>query len=168
MARAYAVFAQDGLRVDPSPVTRIEGPDGEVIADFTPPPPADRPRAVSEGTARWVNHILEQNMQRGTATRAQIGRPAAAKTGTANDHTNAWLVGHTPAYAAAVWVGYPDANIPMYDLAGFSRVTGGSIPAMIWGDVMSFLHQHVPVAEFVPPAPAPRPTKQLRPPQPRA
>ena len=163
MARAYAGFAQDGLRVDPSPVTRIEGPDGEVIADFTPPPPAERPRVVTEGTARWVNHILEQNMQRGTATRAQIGRPAAAKTGTANDHTNAWLVGHTPSYAAAVWVGYPDANIPMYDLAGFSRVTGGSIPALIWRDVMTAAHHDIPPAPFpAPPILPPPPRDVLR------
>jgi penicillin-binding protein 1A len=161
MARAYAGFAHDGLRVPSSPVRRILGPDGAVVADFTPPPATEWPRAISVDTARRVNRILEQNVQRGTATRGQIGRPAAAKTGTANDYTNAWLVGHTPVYATAVWVGFPDANVPMYDIAGFSRVTGGSIPALIWRDVMAAAHDGVPPVPFPPAPPDPPPTAEV-------
>jgi penicillin-binding protein 1A len=158
MASAYAGFADDGRRVQTGPVRRVLDADGEVIADFTPRPRHERWPAISHETARWVNAILIQNMERGTATRAQIGRPAAAKTGTSDDYANAWLVGHTPQFAAAVWVGHPEGNVPMRNVAGFSRVTGGSIPALIWHDVMAFIHQGVPVEHFPAPAPVPTPS----------
>jgi penicillin-binding protein 1A len=164
MATAYAAFADDGRRVETGPVRRVLGPDGEVVVDMTPPPRPERPRVIGEQAARQVNAILVENVQRGTATRGDIGRPAAAKTGTSDDFANAWLVGHTPQFATAVWVGRPEGNVPMRDVAGLSRVTGGSIPAMIWGDVMSFVHANVPVAQFPPPAPAPRPQRSLTPP----
>lgn len=157
MASAYAGFADDGRRVETGPVGRVLDADGNVIADFTPAPHEQRQLAVSNQTARHINAILAENMQLGTATRAQIGRPAAAKTGTSDDYANAWLVGHTPQFAAAVWVGHPEGNIPMRDVAGFGRVTGGSIPALIWKDVMAFVHNGVPVAPFAPPEPAPVP-----------
>ena len=154
MSRAYAGFATEGRRVDVGPVTQIVGPDGEVVADMTPTPHDKRERVISAQTARQISQILEQNVQRGTATRADIGRPAAAKTGTTNDFTNAWLVGFTPDLAAAVWVGYPDTNKPMYNVSGFPRVFGGSIPALIWRDVMAFAHRNIPPHQFNPPAPS--------------
>ena len=161
MATAYAGFASDGLRVFSGPVRRLLAPDGEVVADFTPPLPPDRPQVISSATARTINKILEENMQRGTATRGQIGVPAAAKTGTSNDYRNAWLAGHSPTLAAAVWVGHPNSNIPMRNVAGFSRVTGGSLPSLIWRDVMAFAHRDSPPIPFADPPPAPAPTKPL-------
>jgi penicillin-binding protein 1A len=141
-------------------VSTIHDAAGNLIADLTPDPAA-RPQAVSVDTARWITDILQQNVQRGTATRGQFGRPAAAKTGTSNDYGNAWLVGYTPQVATAVWVGFPEGNVPMRDVAGYSRVTGGSIPALVWSDVMAFAHRDRPVVGFAPP-PAPAPaTKPL-------
>ena len=161
MATAYAGFANDGHRVESGPVERLIGPDGSVLADYTPRAPKDGPRAVSVQTARQVTSILQENVRRGTATRAAFGRPAAAKTGTSDQYANAWLVGYTPDFATAVWVGHPEGNIPMHNVAGFSRVTGGSIPALIWHDVMAFAHRDLPVASFTPPEPAHAPTKSL-------
>ncbi len=161
MATAYAGFANDGHQVETGPVKRLIGPDGEVIADYTPRAPKDGPQVVSVQTAREVSSILQENVKRGTATRGQFGRPAAAKTGTSDQYANAWLVGYTPDYATAVWVGHPEGNVPMYGVAGFSRVTGGSIPALIWHDVMAFAHRDLPVATFPAPEPAPAPTKSL-------
>ena len=161
MATAYAGFANDGHRVESGPVTRLIGPDGKVVADYTPRAPEDGPQAVSVQTARQVTAILQENVRRGTATRAQFGRPAAAKTGTSDQYANAWLVGYTPDFATAVWVGHPEGNVPMHDVAGFSRVTGGSIPALIWHDVMAFAHRDLPVADFTPPEPAHAQTKSL-------
>jgi len=160
MATAYAGFAADGRRVQVSPVSTIHDSAGDLVADLSPDPAA-RPQAISPGTARWVSRILEQNVQRGTATRGQIGRPAAAKTGTSNDYGNAWLVGYTPQLAAAVWVGFPEGNVPMRDVAGYSRVTGGSIPALIWRDVMAHAHRDRPVAGFPPPPPPGAPVGPL-------
>ncbi|MDE0803447.1 MAG: transglycosylase domain-containing protein [Acidimicrobiales bacterium] len=153
MATAYAAFADDGRRVDVGPVRRVLAPDGGVIADFTPVPPAERPQAIDTEVARQVNGVLVENVNRGTATRAQIGRPAAAKTGTSDEYANAWLVGHTPQYAMAVWVGDPAGNIPLRDVAGYARVTGGSIPALIWHDVMAAIHATLPIEPFEAPLP---------------
>lgn len=161
MAGAYAGFADDGRRVITSPVTRVIGSDGEVVEDFTPVVAADRQPAISPQSARLINRILEANLQRGTATRAQFGRPAAAKTGTTDEYSNAWLAGHTPQFATAVWVGDPAGNVPMRDIAGFSTVTGGSIPALIWRDVMAAAHDGLPVVDFAAPAPTPPPTKSV-------
>ncbi|HEX4903462.1 MAG TPA: transglycosylase domain-containing protein [Acidimicrobiales bacterium] len=152
MATAYAGFAADGRRVQVSPVSTIHDATGRLIADLTPDPAA-RPQAIRPETARWVTAVLEQNVLRGTATRGAFGRPAAAKTGTSNDYGNAWLVGHTPQLAAAVWVGFPEGNVPMRGIYGLARVTGGSIPALIWHDVMAFAHRDRPVVGFAPPPP---------------
>jgi penicillin-binding protein 1A len=170
MAVAYAGFATDGRRVEASPVTRILDGAGEVVADLRPDVEA-RPQVLSPETARWVTEILAQNVQRGTATRADIGRPAAAKTGTSNDYGNAWLAGYTPQLSAAVWVGHPEGNVSMVNTAGFARVTGGSIPSLIWHDVMAFAHRAIEPAAFPPPPPPPGPpgepiTAPEAPPQP--
>ena len=161
MATAYAGFAADGRQVETSPVGRVLGPDGSVIADFTPRAGEAREQAVAPQVARTVNAVLAENVRRGTATGTQIGRPSAAKTGTSDEYANAWLVGHTPQFAAAVWVGDPAGNVPMRDVAGYSRVTGGSIPALIWRDVMAFAHEGLPIQDFPAPEPAGEPTKPL-------
>lgn len=161
MAAAYAGFAADGRRVETSPVGRVLGPDGSVIADFTPASGDERAQVIDPQVARTVNAVLAENVVRGTATRTQLGRPSAAKTGTSDEYANAWLVGHTPQYAAAVWVGDPAGNVPMRNVAGFGRVTGGSIPALIWRDVMAFAHEGLPVEGFPAPEPVGEPTKPL-------
>jgi len=75
-------------------------------------------------------------MQEGTATKAQIGCPAAAKTGTTDEFTDAWLVGFTPRLATAVWVGYPTERVTMSTLYFVGPVDGGTFPAQIWGAYM--------------------------------
>lgn len=160
MAIAYGGFAADGRRIQAGPVTRILDSAGNLVADLRPDV-ADRPRVVSAFTARWVTDILRQNVERGTATRAGFGRPAAAKTGTSNDYGNAWLVGYTPELSAAVWVGHPAGNVSMVNTAGYARVTGGSIPALIWHDVMAFAHRDIAPSAFAGPLPAPAPTRPL-------
>ena len=82
-----------------------------------------------------ATEILEQNMQSGTGTTAQIGCPAAGKTGTTDEFTDAWFVGFTPRLATAVWVGYPNDRTQMLGLYHGANVAGGTFPAEIWGDV---------------------------------
>ncbi|MFP5370074.1 MAG: hypothetical protein ACLGI3_04915, partial [Actinomycetes bacterium] len=82
----------------------------------------------------------------------------AAKTGTSNDYADAWLVGYSPQLVAATWVGYPAGALPMHDVSDVSRVTGGSIPAGIWRDVMSIAHEGLEPASF--PAPDGPPVEQ--------
>ena len=68
--------------------------------------------------------------------RGRIGRPAAAKTGTTQDHGDAWFVDFTPSLAAAVWVGYPQGQVPMVPPRTRGRVSGGTWPASIWARFM--------------------------------
>jgi penicillin-binding protein 1A len=91
---------------------------------------------LEPGNAYLLTRTLEQVIERGTGTAADIGRPAAGKTGTANDYGDAWFVGFTPQLVAAVWVGYPQGNVPMTSVHGI-RVTGGSFPALIWRGFMA-------------------------------
>ena len=102
-------------------------------------------RVIPDGVAYQVTQILEQNMTRGTGTGAYFGRPAAGKTGTTDDHTDAWFVRlHADSSPTAVWVGYPNATIEMTSVHGIS-VSGGSFPATIWNLFMSRALANAPV-----------------------
>ncbi|MFP5319835.1 MAG: transglycosylase domain-containing protein [Acidimicrobiia bacterium] len=150
MAVAYGTFAADGVRRDARPVRRLVAPDGGVLRDWAASSSSER--VVARSTARLVTSTLEGVITSGTGAAAAIGRPAAGKTGTSSNYADAWFVGYTPQLVGAVWVGFRDGNRPMHDVAGFEDVTGGSVPARIWSDVMSAAHASVDVTTF--PAPA--------------
>jgi membrane peptidoglycan carboxypeptidase len=109
MAEAFATFAHDGVHRRPMFVTRIEGPDGTVLYE------ADQTgdRVLEPEVARTQTSMLTEVVKRGTGTRADIGRPVAGKTGTTDKNTDAWFVGYTPQFTAAVWMGYPEAGKSM-------------------------------------------------------
>lgn len=130
MAGAYAAFANGGKVVTPTPVIAIKDRNGEELDIGDVGGVGDR--ALDEETASLISEVLASNVERGTATRADFGRPAAAKTGTSDNYANAWLVGYTPQVSTAVWMGDPAGNVSMRNVSGFSRVTGGSVPAQIW------------------------------------
>jgi len=138
MATAYASIASGGYRLRPTAVTKIRFPDGHVEKGQELPKRfrVKRVRVFEEGVAAKATEILEQNMTGGTGGRAQIGCPAAGKTGTTDDNTDAWFVGFTPRHATAVWVGYPKDDIQMNGLFFGANVDGGTFPAVIWGDYM--------------------------------
>lgn len=150
MTRGFAAFARDGAALGASPVDRVLGPDGKVL--LKPRPKASPPRVVSVDTARLVTHTLTGVVDAGTGRAAALDRPVAGKTGTTDDYTNAWFVGYTPTTTAAVWVGHRDGNVAMYDIAGVRAVTGGTLPAAIWRDVMAFATAGFAPTPF-PPAP---------------
>src|SRR3712207_8248606 len=79
---------------------------------------------------------MKQNTQRGTGQAAEIGCPAAGKTGTTDNHTDAWFVGYTPNLATAVWVGFPRRRVEMYPPVTPIPVAGGTYPTQIWGRFM--------------------------------
>jgi len=128
MAAAYATLAARGRRAAPFGVSRITGPDGRVLYQARP----DVDQAVSPGVAAIAADVLREVVDHGTGVRGRIGRPAAAKTGTTQDHADAWFVGFTPSLAAAVWVGYPQGQVPMVPAAhpgpGLGRDLAGGHP----------------------------------------
>ena len=132
MASAYATLAADGIYREPVAIDRIEFPDGEVAR----PQDTEPEQPLEDWMAYEVTKILEANVLGGTGTAAGYGCPAAGKTGTTDDYKDAWFVGYTPDKSTAVWVGYPDANIPMTSVHGIT-VAGGTFPAQIWHDYMS-------------------------------
>ena len=152
MANGYATFANDGLRVDPIFVLRVEDRDGNVLLENVPEPE----RAISSQSARLVTSVLEANVRGGTGTRARLpGQVAAGKTGTGQEFNNAWFVGYTPYLATAVWMGNPDEQIPMTNVdrgaLGRGNVFGGSLPAMIWGQFNAAFHDGLDPVGFAAP-----------------
>jgi penicillin-binding protein 1A len=138
MATAYASIASGGYRLRPTAIKRIKFPDGRVEEGDDLPARfrVKKVRIFEDGVAAEGREILEQNIQGGTGTHAAIGCPAAGKTGTTDNNTDAWFVGFTPRYTTAVWVGYPKDDIQMNGLYMGRNVDGGTFPADIWGDYM--------------------------------
>ena len=127
MASAYATLAAGGdlLEADGDPQgDPRERKGGRPRPGWGNP---QRKRVISDGVAYTVTKILEQNVLYGTGTRANFGRPAAGKTGTTDDHADAWFCGYLPNLEATVWVGYPQGEIPMENVHGIA-VAGGSFP----------------------------------------
>jgi penicillin-binding protein 1A len=126
MADAYATLANGGIHIPTTIIDKVVFPDGSV-RNFGDPP---QTRVFPYDEAYEGTSVLKQVITSGTGTAANYSCPAAGKTGTANNLENAWFVGYTPRMATAVWVGYPQGNIPMAD--GF----GGTLAAPIWHDYM--------------------------------
>ena len=153
MASAYATLANDGVRHDPYFVERIEDRRGRVVLEGR----TEGERVISAQHARTATEVLRAVVDNGTGTRARLPRrPVAGKTGTSQDHQNAWFVGYTPQLTTAVWMGSPRANVPMRNVGGI-KVTGGSYPARIWGAYMAEALADAPVLSFPPPDPGSHP-----------
>ena len=146
MASAYATLAAGGVYSEPMAIRKVVLANGREDDQAGWGRPRQR-RVFSDGVAYEVTKILERNIQSGTGTGANIGRPAAGKTGTTDNHADAWFVGYTPNLATAVWVGYPNAQIEMDNVHGI-RVAGGTFPATIWNLFMSAALAGTPVADW--------------------
>lgn len=149
MATVYSTLAAEGVRHDPVFVTKVLDRNGEVIFDEVP----RGRRVLDPEVARTETDILTGVIRGGTGTRADIGRPAAGKTGTTDDKTNAWFVGYTPQLVAAVWMGDPAAYTPMTNVGRFGDVFGGTYPALIWKQFMTAALRGQPIRKFTPPDP---------------
>jgi penicillin-binding protein 1A len=130
-ADAYATLADGGIRNTPTAISKVVFPNGD--ADV--PSAGDRTRAISDGIAYEVTDVLKCVITSGTGTAANFGCPAAGKTGTTDNFTDAWFVGYTPQLSTAVWVGYANSRTSMgYD------AFGGTLAAPIWHDYMETAH----------------------------
>jgi membrane peptidoglycan carboxypeptidase len=137
MAAAYATIANAGEHVPTTVVDRIEDDAGEVVwrPDRTPR------RALAPDVAYVTAGVLEGVVEAGTGLSARVpGWQVAGKTGTTSDHADAWFAGTTPILSAAVWIGHAEGPIPLEGVRGVRRVTGGSIPAEIFADLMRGAH----------------------------
>lgn len=143
MASAYATLANEGRHRQATAILKVTDAKGEVLWRAEP----RENQAISAGVAYVVTKILERNVIGGTGTRARLDRPAAGKTGTAQNFQDAWFCGYIPELSTAVWMGHPEAQIEMRNVHGV-RVTGGSFPAMIWAKFMKAVEADYPDREF--------------------
>jgi penicillin-binding protein 1A len=129
MADAYATFASGGIHHDATAIARVVFPNGKVDE----PDEDAGQRVISDGVAYEVTRILKTVLTEGTAGGQGLpGCPAAGKTGTTDEQTDAWFVGYTTTLSTAVWTGYPDSRLTMGGSA-----FGGVFSAPTWHDFMS-------------------------------
>lgn len=145
MASAFGTLAYGGQHVQPTPVVEITTREGEVLYRATP----RIEEAVNPAIAQEAVDILTGVVSGGTGSGADIGRPQFGKTGTAQNASDAWFVGAVPQLVTAVWVGFPQGQIPM--CCGNTRIStvyGGTWPASIWRAFMEVATARMPVRDF--------------------
>jgi penicillin-binding protein 1A len=140
---AYATFASGGVHHAPQAFQSVRWPSGKVEKLGTA-----GQRVLGPNVAAELTYDLQGVIQHGTGTAAAISRPAAGKTGTAENFQDAWFCGYVPQLATCVWVGYPGGEIPLYNVEGVYQVFGGSLPAEIWHDFMGPAVANMPVENF--------------------
>ncbi len=126
MTRAYGIFANGGFKVEPYAIERVESSRGTVLYEAKK---TKTSKVLNINTAATMTAIMKTVITSGTGRAANIGKPAAGKTGTTDDCKDAYFIGFTPDVVTGVWVGNDD-NSKMGEL------TGGTVPAKIWHDVM--------------------------------
>ena len=143
LVAAYAPFENGGLPVKPYLVLEVRAENGPVLYRYRPQ--EQGAPVLSRALRQTMRRLLQGVVRDGTARRAALaGVAAAGKTGTTQDFRDAVFVGFIPGHLAGVWVGNDD-NSPM------KGVTGGSLPATIWREIMTAL---VPAATRPEEAPA--------------
>jgi penicillin-binding protein 1A len=137
MAASYAVFANGGKKATPYVAWEVKNSAGEVIyrrATDTPPAQVLPTRLVQD-----MNFMLNKVVEEGTGKRSALpGIRSAGKTGTTNAYRDAWFVGYTGNMVAGVWYGNDDHS-------SMDNMTGGTLPAMTWQEVMAFGHQNLEI-----------------------
>lgn len=145
---AYAVFANGGVRVPPTPFLKITDSTGRVLYDLRANPPRGTP-VVDPRYAYQITSILSDANARapgfGQNATLRLSRPAAVKTGTTNDWRDNWTIGYTPELVTGVWVGNAD-NSEMEHISG---VTGAG---PLWHNFMERVLAGKPVQDFTMPA----------------
>lgn len=148
MAGVYATFASNGWQSETTMILQVKDRFGNTLIDNTPKPQL----VLNEWATATLTTVMQNVIRNGTATNANIGRPAAGKTGTTSGERDVWFVGYVPQLSVAVWVGNDD----------FSRtlgkgVTGGTHAAPIWRDFMRMALANEPVLQFPAASQFPRP-----------
>ena len=137
LTSAYGTFANRGIHVKPVAILRVVSRTGKVLEEVE----RKEKSVMSADNAAALTAMLEDVIRRGTGTRANIGRPAAGKTGTTSDYHDAWFVGYTPDLVTGVWIG----NDSVSDLHGMS---GAMTPAVIWQAFMQKALAQMPIRSF--------------------
>jgi penicillin-binding protein 1A len=142
LTAAYAVLAHEGKRVEPVFITKIVSREGKVIEERK----SKEDQVLAPATAYVTVDMLRSVVDAGTARIIRsmgFSQPAAGKTGTTDDYTDAWFVGFTPSLSCGVWVGYDKKKTI------FRGAQGGRLAAPIWADMMKYATEGKPAENFV-------------------
>jgi len=142
IAGAFATFASGGWHSETTFVVQVADSTGTMLLDNRPNPK----RILDPWAVASLNQMMQGVINQGTGRAAQIGRPAAGKTGTTSSERDIWFIGYVPQLSVAVWVGNDDYR-PLS-----SRATGGQFAAPIWRAFMQQALEGAPAEEFAPPS----------------
>lgn len=134
---AYGIFANYGVHVPARGIIKVCDRNDNVLYESEASPVT----VFSEEIATEMNDLLQPVVLSGTGTGANIGRPAAGKTGTTSDYLDAWFMGYTPDLVTGVWIGCDDNE-------NLDGMTGGALPASVWQIFMSAATNGTPVKHF--------------------
>jgi penicillin-binding protein 1A len=142
---AFTTFPNDGVRVSPRYILKVEDYSGRVLEENYP----EVHDVISARTARVMTSLLREVVLHGTAMRAnKLNHPLAGKTGTTNDFTDAWFVGFSPSITTGVWMGFDDKGRSLGN-----KESGGVAALPIWMDFMREAIKEHPNEDFAPPPP---------------
>lgn len=144
LASAYGVLANQGIRAEPFAILRVTDSYGNILEENQP----KREVVLSEQTCYIMTDMLRGVIERGTGKNANIGRPAAGKTGTHQDYRDAWFVGYTPDLVSAVWFGEDSPKRMVYQGARY----GSWNAATIWKTFMKEALRNTPISDFPKPS----------------
>ncbi len=145
VSKIFSTLASNGVYREPVCILKITDSSGNILYELNP---EDNEKIViDQPSAYYATKILERVITEGTGKRANIGRPAAGKTGTTSDYRDAWFAGYTPQLSTVVWMGHLESNKPIEKING-TTVVGGTFPAEIWREFMSSALKDKPVLQF--------------------
>ena len=138
MASVAQVFANNGVKCEPIAITSVETLSGEFLGGQT----STCSRVIPQNVAQGVAFGMQQVILNGTGTSAKLagGRPAAGKTGTAQDNVHGWFMGFTPQLVAVTWEGNPDHDVKQQRITingvFYKRIYGATISGQNWKHFM--------------------------------
>ena len=136
MAKSYGVYANEGIKVEPYAVSRIENSRNEVVFEANP----SREEVVSHETSWLITDILQDVVSHGTASGLNVDRPAAAKTGTSQNSRDGWLVTYTPDSVISIWMGF--------DSGGEFIPSATSYPVSMTNQIFEKVHEGIEQSNF--------------------
>ena len=147
LSKIFATLASGGIYRQPVCILKITDYQGNILYQYDPDSNESNYRVLEKPIAYYITQILKKVIESGTGRGANIGRPAAGKTGTTDGPNDAWFAGYTPELVTVVWMGYPESNKPMEPING-RPIVGGAYPADIWREFMSSALEDLPVSDF--------------------
>jgi penicillin-binding protein 1A len=136
LTSAYAPFANGGMLAPPYIVASVRNGDGKILYAHKR---ENQTQVIAQAYLGPMNDMMNATIVYGTGKQAALpDHVAGGKTGTSQQSRDAWFVGYTAHYVAGVWVGNDDGS-------KMKNVTGGTVPARLWHDIMNYAHRGKPI-----------------------